>query len=279
MTAGSRDALTERLVRQEQALVLVALAVVTLVAWLWLLAGAGLGMDWSEMTRAALFPHAAPVAAMPGMDAPAAMDWACFCLIAFMWWVMMAAMMVPASAPMILLHARTIRRGQRLGQITDGSAQSAWMLGGYLAVWLGFALAASALQVGLATAGLISRMMLWSQSCWLSAGLLALAAGFQLSPLKRTCLAACRSPVAFLSRHWQAGRWGALRMGLRHGAECLGCCWALMLLLFVGGAMNLFWIAALGGLVLIERLAPFGPRTLPVTAGILGVWSLATLLV
>lgn len=279
MTAGDRNVLTERLVRREQALEVIAVAVVTLAAWAWLLAGAGLGMNIADMTRAALFPHRMPVMTMPGMDAPAAVDWTCFGVIALMWWVMMAAMMVPASAPLILLYARTIRRGQRLGQITAGRVPAAWMLGGYLAVWLGFSLAASALQVVLAAEGLISQMMMWSQSRWLSAGLLALAAGFQLSPLKRTCLAACRAPVAFLSRHWQAGRWGALRMGLRHGAECLGCCWALMLLLFVGGAMNLFWIAALGGLVLIERLAPFGQRTLAVTAGILGVWSLATLLV
>ncbi|MBS0563012.1 MAG: DUF2182 domain-containing protein, partial [Proteobacteria bacterium] len=271
--------MAERLVRHEQALALAALAVVTLAAWLWILEGAGLGMNALDMTQAALFPHSTPATVMPGMDAPASLDIACLGLVAFMWWVMMAAMMVPASAPMILLYARTIRRGQRLGQIARGPVPAAWMLGGYLLVWLGFSLAASALQVGLSATGLISEMMLWSQSRWLSAGLLAFAAVFQLSPLKRTCLAACRSPVAFLSRHWRPGRRGALRMGFRHGIECVGCCWALMLLLFVGGAMNLIWIAALGALILTERLAPFGARTLPLTASVLGIWALATLLV
>lgn len=279
MTAGGENALAERLVRHEQALALAALAVVTLAAWLWILEGAGLGMNALDMTQAALFPHSTPATVMPGMDAPASLDIACLGLVAFMWWVMMAAMMVPASAPMILLYARTIRRGQRLGQIARGPVPAAWMLGGYLLVWLGFSLAASALQVGLSATGLISEMMLWSQSRWLSAGLLAFAAVFQLSPLKRTCLAACRSPVAFLSRHWRPGRRGALRMGFRHGIECVGCCWALMLLLFVGGAMNLIWIAALGALILTERLAPFGARTLPLTASVLGIWALATLLV
>jgi predicted metal-binding membrane protein len=278
MSAGP-DAVIERLLRRDQALVIAALASVTALAWLWIIGGAGMGMSAAEMTRFALFPHNAAAPAMPGMAVPAAWDWHCFVLGTLMWWVMMAAMMVPASVPLILLYVRTIRRGQRLGQIADGPVPAAWMLGGYLAVWFGFSVVASGLQVGLAAAGLVSEMMLWSQSRWLSAALLLLAALFQLSPLKRACLAACRAPVAFLSRHWRSGRWGAVRMGLRHGTECLGCCWALMLLLFVGGTMNLIWIAALGTLVLVERLAPFGARTVPLTAGVLGLWAGATLLV
>lgn len=277
MSAGP-DALIERLLRRDQALIVAALAVLTALAWVWLIGGAGMGMSAAEMTRAALFPHSAAAPAMAGMAAPAAWDWDCLVLGILMWWVMMAAMMVPASAPLILLYARTIRRGQRLGQIAEGPVPAAWMLGGYLAVWLGFSVVASGLQIGLAAAGLVSEMMLWSQSRWLSAGLLLLAAAFQLSPLKRTCLAACRAPVAFLSRHWRSGRWGAARMGLRHGMECLGCCWALMLLLFVGGAMNLIWIGALGALMLVERLAPFGARMVPLTSAVLALWSAATLL-
>jgi predicted metal-binding membrane protein len=180
---------------------------------------------------------------------------------------------------LVLLYGRTVRRGQRLGQIAQGHVPVEWMLAGYLSVWLAFSVLAAGLQTALAASGLISGMMLWSESRWLSAGLLALAAVFQMTPLKRTCLSACRQPVAYLSGCWRPGRRGALHMGLIHGADCLGCCWALMLLLFVGGAMNLIWIAALGGLVLIERLAPFGPRSLPVTAGILALWAGVTLLV
>ncbi len=272
-------ALSERLVQQDQALTVAALVALTVLSWLWLIGGAGLGMSAAEMTQFALFPHTAHAPAMPGMDAPAALGWAGLVLGTLMWWVMMAAMMVPAAAPLILLYARTVRRGQRLGQIAPHPVPAAWMLSGYLVVWLGFSVLAAGIQLGLARLGLVSDMMLWSQSRWLSAGLLVLAAMVQLSPLKRTCLAACRSPVAFLSRQWQPGRRGAVRMGLRHGADCLGCCWALMLLLFVGGAMNLLWVAALGGLVLIERQAPFGVRTLPVTAGVLALWAMATLLV
>lgn len=267
------EALSERLIKREPPLIIGALIVLTSLSWLWIFLGAGLGMSALDMTRLAVFPHRATAADMPGMPV------AGFLASLLMWWVMMAAMMLPATAPLLLLFGRTVRRGQRLGQIAAGPVPAGWMLAGYLIVWLGFAALAAGLQIVLSATGLISGMMLWSQSRWLSAGLLGLAALFQLSPLKRTCLEACRQPVAYLSRHWQTGNLGALRMGLRHGLDCLGCCWGLMLLLFVGGVMNLLWIAALGGLVLIERLAPFGAHTRFLTAGIFTLWSVATLLV
>lgn len=267
------EALSERLVKREPPLIIGALFILISLSWLWVLLGAGLGMSALDMTHFAVFPHRATAADMPGMPV------AGFVTSLLMWWAMMAAMMLPAAAPLLLLYGRTIRRGQRLGQIAAGPVPAGWMLAGYLIVWLGFSAFAAGLQIVLSATGLISGMMLWSQSRWLSAGFLALAALFQLSPLKRVCLWACRQPVAYLSRHWQPGNLGALRMGLRHGLDCLGCCWGLMLLLFVGGVMNLLWIAALGGLVLIERLAPFGARTPMLTAGIFALWSVATLLV
>lgn len=259
--------------RRDSLLTIGALAALFVLSWLWLLGGAGLGMSAIDMTRILLFPHRMVSADMPGMAV------AGFLASLFMWWVMMVAMMLPASTPLILLYGRTVRRGQRLGQIAAGPVPTVWMLAGYLAVWFGFAVLAAGLQSALSAAGLISDMMLWSESRWLSAGLLALAALFQLSPHKRACLTACRQPVAYLARLWRPGRFGALRMGLSHGAVCVGCCWGLMLLLFVGGAMNFLWIAALGGLVLVERLAPLGDRTLALTSALLLLWSAATLMV
>jgi predicted metal-binding membrane protein len=100
--------------------------------------------------------------------------------------------------------------------------------------------------------------MMWSANRWLSAGLLIAAGIYQLTPLKRVCLSHCRSPVHYLSAHWRQGHFGALRMGITHGTYCLGCCWLLMALLFVGGAMNLLWIAGLSVVVLTEKLVPAG---------------------
>jgi len=110
---------------------------------------------------------------------------------------------------------------------------------------------------------------MWSTSRWLTAGLLIGAGLFQLTPLKAACLEHCRAPAAFLSHHWRPGRLGAFRLGLVHGAYCLGCCWALMLLLFAAGIMNLVWIAGLAILVLVEKLAPFGANLARIIAALL----------
>jgi predicted metal-binding membrane protein len=178
--------------------------------------------------------------------------------MAVMWWVMMIAMMVPSAAPMVLLYARVQRYNLRHSETTGAAVPTAAFLVGYLLAWLLFSLLATALQWGLEQAALVHGMLMWSTSATLS-GILLVAAGlYQFSPLKGTCLSHCRSPAAFLSRHWRRGRSGALRMGLEHGCFCVGCCWFLMLLLFVGGIMNLVWIAALTLLVLLEKLLPRG---------------------
>jgi predicted metal-binding membrane protein len=200
-------------------------------------------------------------------------------LMAAMWWVMMVAMMLPSAAPVMLLHARTVRHGQRRGRMPAGPVPTVWFLAGYLLVWLGFALAAVALQWALERIGALSGAQFWSQSRWLSAGVLALAALYQISPLKRMCLAHCRAPAEYLAAHWRPGASGALRMGIGHGVFCVGCCWALMALLFVGGVMNVVWIAALTGIVLAEKLLPAGVAVGRVAAGVLAVWAAATLLV
>ena len=179
-----------------------------------------------------------------------------------MWWVMMIAMMVPSAAPMILLYARVSRHNQKAAvqDPADGPVlvPTAVFLAGYLLSWLLFSLVATALQWALEQAGLVHGMMMWSNSHTLSGVFLLAAGAYQLSPLKNTCLTHCRSPVSYLSAHWRKGRLGALRMGLAHGLYCVGCCWFLMLLLFVGGIMNLVWIAGLAIVVLLEKLMPQG---------------------
>jgi predicted metal-binding membrane protein len=192
------------------------------------------------------------------MDSPAAQltmpmsDWSAenWLAVFIMWAVMMAAMMLPAAMPMMSVFG-TLNKSR--GEAT----RTIVFVAGYLALWTAFAAAATAAQWTLQTNGLLSPMIV-SMSPALSAALLVIAGAFQFTPLKHACLRACRSPLGFLLTDWRDGLWGAARMGARHGLYCLGCCWALMALLFVGGAMNLLWIAALTLLVAMEKLAPKG---------------------
>lgn len=170
----------------------------------------------------------------------------------FMWALMMAAMMLPSALPMILTF---VQIGVRSGERAHGHA----FVAAYLVVWFGFSVAATAGQWALQAMDWVNQMIV-STSAVLS-GLLLLVAGiYQFSPLKRICLSRCRTPMGFLLGEWRAGVTGAFVMGVRHGSFCLGCCWALMVLLFVGGVMNLAWIAALSIAVAVEKLAPAGER-------------------
>jgi predicted metal-binding membrane protein len=192
------------------------------------------------------------------MDSPVAQltmpmsDWSLVNWLAvfIMWAVMMAAMMLPSAAPMVLCFAGLNRR-------RGEGARTLLFVAAYLALWIAFSGAATASQWALQAIGWVSPMIV-SRSPVLSGGLLLIAGVFQFSRVKLACLRACRSPLGFLMSDWRDGLWGAWRMGMRHGLYCLGCCWALMALLFVGGAMNLLWIAALTSLVAIEKLAPKG---------------------
>jgi predicted metal-binding membrane protein len=176
-------------------------------------------------------------------------------MIFLMWVIMMAAMMLPSAAPAILLViALTKQHGERHAVRASG----AFALG-YVAVWAAFSLVATGLQWALDRAGLLSATMA-SGSVVLAALLLFAAGLYQLTPLKQGCLRRCRSPLEFLTRYWRRGPLGRMRAGVWHGAYCLGCCWMLMALLFVGGLMNMLWIAGLALLVLVEKLAPLGPR-------------------
>jgi predicted metal-binding membrane protein len=164
-------------------------------------------------------------------------------------------MMVPSAAPLVLMFARANR--QKGGSRVVGSAGI--LLLGYLLVWIGFSAVAALAQWRLHAAAVLSPMMASTSS--MLGGVLLVAAGiFQLTPVKRACLVRCRSPLTFLMSDWREGQWGALMMGLKHGAYCVGCCWMLMSLLFVAGVMNLLWVAAIAVFVLVEKVARRGDR-------------------
>lgn len=227
----------EHTLRHDRLIVAIGIAGVVALSWSYLIAGAGIDMSMADM----------PMDPMPWSPAQASLMFA-------MWWVMMIAMMAPSAAPMVLLFTAIKRR-----QATESPVVSAWLfLAGYLAIWAGFSLVAVAVQWGLERAGLLSGMMASTSNAL--AGSILLAAGlYQLTPIKRACLRYCQSPVFFLSRYWQPGPMGTLRMGFRHGSYCVGCCWFLMGLLFVSGVMNLVWIAAVAIYVGFEKLLPRSP--------------------
>lgn len=250
----------ERLLRRDRAVTLVGLLILCALAWLYMASGAGLGAGAPEVAAPTSHP-----AAMPGMPAmatasPLAAQWAPskWALMIAMWWVMMVAMMTPSAAPAILLYARAYRHAISRGQVQDRLAPTGAFAAGYLLVWLAFSAVAATSQWLLERVGLASAMTTGLQSRWFSAAVLIAAGAYQLSPLKSVCLAHCRAPASFLSRFWRPGAAGALRLGAIHGVYCVGCCWLLMALLFVVGVMNLVWIAALAGLVLVEKVVPRG---------------------
>ena len=248
----------ERLLRRDRTLVAIALLAVIALGWFYLLQGAGLDPNaMDDMTMAA---------ARPGWSLATA------ALMLAMWAVMMAAMMLPSAAPVILLYAAIRRRRAEAGA---GAGTAVFVLG-YLAVWSGFSLAAVALQWGLEAALLLSPMLRTTSTA--VAGLLLVAAGlYQWTALKQACLRHCRSPLDFVLTQWREGLSGAFRMGLRHGAYCVGCCWVLMLLLFVGGVMNLLWIAGIAAFVLAEKTAPAGHWLGRIAGGALIAWGGAIL--
>jgi len=189
-----------------------------------------------------------------------------------MWALMMVGMMIPSAAPMIVLHARVARSTQAQGRLLASTSAFA---AGYLLLWSAFSLLAAIVQGVLVDIALMTESM--TSASAVLAGVVFFAAGiYQWTPMKRACLAHCRAPIHFLSRHWRPGRWGALRMGIAHGAYCVGCCWALMGVLFAVGIMNLGWVAGMATLVLAEKVAPFGAWTRRVAGALLVAWSLAT---
>ncbi|MEO8326403.1 MAG: DUF2182 domain-containing protein [Nitrospirota bacterium] len=177
-----------------------------------------------------------------------------FVFVYLMWAVMMVGMMLPGAVPMTLLYAGMVRKAER--QSTPMAPTGAFV-GGYLALWGVFSVAATLVQWGLHETAMLSPMMK-TKSQVIGAGLLIVAGLYQLTPWKAACLDHCRAPAHFISEHWRPGVCGAFRLGLHHGAFCLGCCWALMGLLFVGGVMNVLWIAVITVFVFLEKVLPHG---------------------
>jgi predicted metal-binding membrane protein len=191
-------------------------------------------------------------------------DWRHLLLLWAMWSVMMTAMMLPSASPLILLYGAAVRRSHPRTARRDTYALAA----GYLAAWTAFSLAATALQRALASLLLVTPMM-EAGSDRVTATLLVAAGVYQWTPLKHACLRACQSPLGFLMARWRSGWSGAFRMGLDHGSYCIGCCWALMLLLFAGGVMNLVVIAGLTAWVAVEKLVPFTRRSAQVSGAVM----------
>lgn len=258
----------ESVLGRGRAITALGIAGVVAASWYYLWTGAGTGMSALAMTAATLFPHRLASSGSMQMSLPA---------VIVMWWIMMIAMMTPSAAPLILLYRRVIR--YRNVPESNTAAMSMCLLAGYLSAWLAFSIGVSWLQMVLQPRGLISAMMLWSKSAVLSSIILAAAGIYQFTPLKRACLKQCRSPVNFLTEHWRPGVAGCFLLGAHHGIYCVGCCWLLMALLFVGGVMNVLWIAALSLIVFVEKILPGGERIGQALGVALIVWAGATLLV
>jgi predicted metal-binding membrane protein len=202
-----------------------------------------------------------------------------FILIFLMWAIMMVGMMVPSAAPTVMIYAAVARKAARDGTLVPPTAV---FISGYIALWTVFCVVATLAQWGLDQAALLSPMMVTTSPA-IGSGLLIGAGLYQVTPIKRACLKHCRSPAHFLAEHWRAGITGAFRMGLEHGVFCLGCCWVLMGLLFVGGVMNLLWIAAIATFVFAEKVIPLPDSPMParLTGGamilgglvLLGTWA------
>lgn len=250
-----RESRAVGLLARQRVVIIGGLAAVVAVSWAYLLWMAHDMTTWS-----------APGGAMP---APG-VGWTLV-----MWIVMMAAMMLPTAAPMIVMHAR-FQRGR------DSRRSPAQLTGlfalGYGLAWTGYALLATAAQVGLQRSAALHPMTMALTGRTGQAAVLVGAGLFQLSPLKNACLRQCRSPIGFFMTAWREGRSGALAMGVHHGSVCVGCCWALMALLFVVGTMNMLWVAGLTLFVLLEKIGPWQKLVTWATGLSLlgaGVWMLA----
>jgi predicted metal-binding membrane protein len=235
----------ETILKRDRAIVFAALAAITLLAW-----------GYMVFQARAMYHTGVCHCAGMKMSGPDTGPWSPGTLIPLflMWTEMMVAMMIPSAAPMILTFAMVNRKRREQEQ---PFVPTGIFLAGYLVVWTVFSALAAVAQWALHARALLSPMMV-STSPLLGGALLIVAGAFQWTPLKNACLAHCRSPLSFLMTDWREGKWGAFVMGLKHGAYCTGCCWFLMALLFVAGVMNVWWIAIIAVLVLVEKVAPRG---------------------
>lgn len=249
--------------RRDRVVISICLVLLTVLAWTYLL--------YLDRQMSATMEYGRAMADMGMIEEPwHAAD------VAFtfaMWAVMMVGMMTASTAPVVVLFAG-MQRGRGTGRVPLAAlAFSA----GYLLVWISFSGGAALGQWALHQAALLSPEMTTTNTR-LSGAILIAVGIYQLTPFKGSCLTHCRSPLGFLMSHWRDGTAGALRMGIQHGTYCLGCCWALMCVLFVVGVMNLVWVAAITVFVLVEKIGPAGPMVARIAgaaiiaAGVL-VWS------
>jgi predicted metal-binding membrane protein len=237
----------ERLVRRDRLIVAVALGLLVLLAWAYVIA---LAAHMSMMDDGGMAGMGMPGAIAPKLAAWSSTD-AAFMFL--MWAVMMVAMMTPSVAPMVLVHARVARQAVERG---NAFAATGWFAAGYLLAWTGFAAVATVAQWGLERISLLTPGTAATGESF--GGTVLIAAGlYQWTRMKDACLEQCQSPLVFIQRHGlRADACGSLVLGAKHGMYCVGCCWALMLLLFVGGVMNVLWIVAISAFVLLEKLVP-----------------------
>ncbi len=244
-------ALAPSLTAREMGVVVGGLACIALAGWAYMFY-----MTWamSNMDKVDMW--------MPPMGAT---TWTAedFLMLFIMWATMMVAMMTPSILPMVSMFATLNRNRRNRGQLYTPTFV---FITGYLVAWAGFSLLATFVQWPLHTSGLLNPMMN-SRSYLLSGVVLMVAGVYQWTPYKNACLASCRSPLGFLMTEWRDGRAGALLMGIRHGMFCIGCCWALMLILFAVGVMNMLWVLLITGFVVIEKALP-APRALRLWSGL-----------
>lgn len=266
------DSTLETVLRRDYLVVTAALGIIVVLAWAYMLWLANdMDMGGMDMTGFRMIP------AGMGIMLPATEPWRAveFTCVFAMWVVMMVGMMGPSAAPMILMYARVGRSGKAEDR---PFAATGWFAAGYVLAWTGFSLAATVVQWVIERAALLDSRMASASNVF--GAIVLIAAGiYQLAPLKDVCLTQCQTPFQFLMRYggFRGDVRGCLLLGLRHGSYCVGCCWALMALLFVGGVMNVLWIAFLALVVLLEKLAPFGrwmARAVGIACVTAGVWML-----
>jgi predicted metal-binding membrane protein len=273
--------LLEAAFRRDRTVVGAALAAMTALAWTYLLwLSANMDMSAPADNPGMAMPGMnMPKMSMPGMIVPEFRPWSVgeFAFTFGMWAVMMVGMMTPSAAPMVLAYAAVGRKASAQGK---PFAATGWFVTGYLLTWIAFAFAATAGQFALTQAALLDETMASASRVFGGAVLIA-AGAYQWTPSKEACLTQCQSPLVFIQRYggFRRDPQGSVLLGLRHGAYCVGCCWILMGLLFVGGVMNVLWIAAISAFVLVEKTLPAG-RLFSRTAGLIliaaGVWLVAT---
>ncbi|HEY7228953.1 MAG TPA: DUF2182 domain-containing protein [Pseudolabrys sp.] len=261
--------------RRDRVIVCASLFALIAIAWayvLWLIPT--MSMGGMEMLDMRMIANPFDVAMVPSLQPWSAAE---FTFTFVMWVIMMVGMMTPSVAPMVLIYARVGRQAELQGKPL---AATGYFAGGYLTAWAVFALVATIGQWLLERASLVTPM-LESASNFIG-GLVLVAAGlYQWTPVKDACLKHCQAPLHFIQQHggFRRDGLGSLSIGFRHGLYCIGCCWALMALLFVGGIMNPLWIAGIAVFVLAEKVIPSG-RVLSRICGVVlvaaGIWLIAT---